>query len=61
MKVLVLNCGSSSLKFKLIETSLRQIEDDADIQIASGLIEKIGLVGAEIHFKGRDGKYVDKF
>lgn len=57
MKVLVLNCGSSSLKFKLIETSLRQIENDADVEIASGLIEKIGLAGAEAHFYGRDGKY----
>ncbi|RKY48550.1 MAG: hypothetical protein DRP91_05845, partial [Candidatus Neomarinimicrobiota bacterium] len=46
MKVLVLNCGSSSLKFKLMETSLRQMKIDADVEIAKGLVEKIGLPGA---------------
>lgn len=57
MKVLVLNCGSSSVKFKLIETSKKRIQDNADLELAKGLIEKIGLPGAEIHFYGKDGKY----
>jgi len=57
MKVLVLNCGSSSLKFKLIETSLRQMQIDADKEVAKGLIEKIGLPGAEVHYWDSNGKY----
>jgi acetate kinase len=43
MKVLVLNCGSSSVKFQVIETSLEMIEANADSTLARGLVEKIGL------------------
>ena len=43
MKVLVLNCGSSSVKFQVIETSLEMIEADTDRTIARGGVEKIGL------------------
>jgi acetate kinase len=42
MNVLVLNCGSSSLKFQVIETDLDLIERNADQQKAKGLIERIG-------------------
>jgi len=42
MNVFVLNCGSSSLKFQIIETDADLIEKDADRQIAKGLIERIG-------------------
>jgi acetate kinase len=42
MNVLVLNCGSSSLKFQLISTSLEQIEQNADLTLARGQIERIG-------------------
>jgi len=42
MKVLVLNSGSSSLKFQLIETDLEAIEKDEDRCLASGGIERIG-------------------
>jgi acetate kinase len=42
MNILVLNCGSSSLKFQLIETSLEQIEQVSDHRLAHGLIERIG-------------------
>lgn len=42
MNVLVLNCGSSSLKFQIIETDLDLIEKNADKQKAKGLIERIG-------------------
>jgi len=42
MNVLVLNCGSSSLKFQLIETNLEAIEKNADLQRARGVIERIG-------------------
>ena len=59
MNVFVLNCGSSSLKFQIIETDEDLIETDADRQLAKGLIERIGSeaiitlqVGDQPPFKG---------
>ena len=45
MNVLVLNCGSSSVKFQLIATDLERIEHDADKRLAHGLIERVGGAG----------------
>jgi acetate kinase len=42
MNILVLNCGSSSLKFQLIATDLERIEQNADRRLAYGVIERIG-------------------
>jgi acetate kinase len=42
MNVLVLNTGSSSLKFQVVETDLEAIEKNADRQKARGVIERIG-------------------
>lgn len=42
MNVLVLNTGSSSLKFQVVETDLEAIEKNADRQLARGVIERIG-------------------
>lgn len=42
MNILVLNCGSSSLKFQVITTDLEAIEHDADRALARGLVERIG-------------------
>ena len=42
MNVLVLNCGSSSVKFQLIATDLDQIAHDSDARLAHGVIERIG-------------------
>jgi acetate kinase len=42
MNVLVLNTGSSSLKFQVIDTDLEVIEKNADRQLARGVIERIG-------------------
>jgi acetate kinase len=42
MNVLVLNTGSSSLKFQLISTDLEMIEQKADRLLAKGLVERIG-------------------
>jgi len=42
MNILVLNCGSSSLKFQLIRTDLERIERNADERLAHGIIERIG-------------------
>ncbi len=42
MNVLVLNCGSSTLKFQLIETDEERIERDQDRRLAIGVVERIG-------------------
>jgi acetate kinase len=42
MNVLVLNCGSSTIKFQLIATDLELIESDSDKRLARGTIERIG-------------------
>jgi acetate kinase len=41
MNILVLNCGSSSVKFQIIETDLDLIEQEADKRLAGGLIERV--------------------
>lgn len=48
MKILVLNCGSSSVKYKLIDT-------DNDKTLAEGGVEKIGLPDAFIKFRAKSG------
>jgi len=42
MNILVLNCGSSTLKFQIIETEPQMIEEDADRCLAKGVVERIG-------------------
>ncbi len=42
MNVLVLNCGSSSLKFQVVATDAAAMEADADRVLARGLVERIG-------------------
>jgi acetate kinase len=42
MNVLVLNAGSSTLKFQLIRTDPDRIKQDADERLADGVIERIG-------------------
>ena len=54
MNILVLNCGSSSLKFQLIATDLERIEQNADKRLAHGQIERIG--GAAIITLTAEGK-----
>ncbi len=48
MKILVLNCGSSSVKYKLIDTS-------SDAVLAEGGAEKIGLADGFLKYKKADG------
>ncbi len=48
MNILVLNCGSSSVKYKLIEIKSNEV-------LAEGGVEKIGLHDAFIKFKDSDG------
>jgi len=54
MNVLVLNCGSSSLKFQLIETDAERIDSDQDRKLARGIVERIGSQGV-ITWKGESG------
>ncbi len=42
MNVLVLNCGSSSVKFQLVETDLERIAQNGDRKLARGMVERIG-------------------
>src|SRR5205085_230023 len=42
MNVLVLNCGSSTIRFRLIATDLERIAQDTDKRLARGTIERIG-------------------
>ncbi|MBZ5641031.1 MAG: acetate kinase [Acidobacteriia bacterium] len=46
MKVLVLNCGSSSVKYQLVETTLDMIKENSDRAIARGSVERIGTSSA---------------
>lgn len=51
MKILVLNCGSSSVKFQLIETSKELMDKDKEVLLAQGLIEKIGMSSSTVKYK----------
>jgi acetate kinase len=42
MNVLILNCGSSSVKFQLIATDVERIERNTDERLAHGIIERVG-------------------
>ena len=42
MNILVLNCGSSTVKFQVIETDAKRIRADLDRCLARGLVEQIG-------------------
>jgi len=54
MKILVLNCGSSSVKYKLINTT-------TDTTMAEGGVEKIGLPDGFLKFKkADDSKQIDE-
>ena len=42
MNVLVLNCGSSTVKFQVIATDQDRIDRDADQRLARGIVERVG-------------------
>jgi acetate kinase len=48
MKVLVLNCGSSSIKYQLIDTEKETV-------LAKGIVERIGMTGAVLSQSRFDG------
>ena len=51
MKILVLNCGSSSIKYKLFEMESKEV-------MAQGGIEKIGLPDSFLQVKLPNGEKV---
>lgn len=51
MKILVLNCGSSSVKYKLFDMDKQEV-------LAQGGVEKLGLPGSFLKFTQPDGKKV---
>ena len=51
MKVLVLNCGSSSIKYQLIDMK-------SEVILAKGVVEKIGLKGSFLKNERHDGDKV---
>lgn len=54
MKVLVINCGSSSLKYQLIDSQSEEV-------LAKGLCERIGIEGSSVtHQKADSGKKTEE-
>ena len=51
MKILVLNCGSSSIKYKLFDMESKEV-------VAQGGIEKIGLKGSFLKFSHKGDKII---
>lgn len=49
MKILVVNCGSSSLKYQLFDMNGEQV-------LAKGIVERIGIDGVLVHQKGEGDK-----
>ena len=49
MKILVINCGSSSLKYQLINS-------DTEAVLAKGLCERIGIEGSQITYQPAGGE-----
>ena len=49
MNILVINCGSSSLKFQLIDSETEKC-------IAKGLCERIGIEGSQITYTPDGGE-----
>lgn len=54
MKILIINSGSSSIKYQLIQMPTKQV-------ICSGMVERIGLDNAMIHFKTNQNSIDEKF
>ena len=51
MKILVLNCGSSSIKYKLFDMKKHLV-------LGQGLVEKVGMKGSFLKHETQDGKTV---
>jgi acetate kinase len=55
MKILVVNCGSSSLKYQLFDMKTEEV-------LAKGLVERIGIEGSILTHKptGKDKKIIEQ-
>ncbi len=53
MKILVINAGSSSVKFTLYDI-------EGDVLLAKGLIERINTLGTVLHYANHRGQKLDK-
>lgn len=51
MKIIVLNCGSSSIKYQLFDMTRKEV-------LAKGLVDKVGLHGSYIKHERNDGDQV---
>jgi acetate kinase len=58
MNIFVLNCGSSSVKFQIVNTDLDLFESDLDHMVAKGLIEKVGTENAIYKFEAEGSESV---
>src|SRR5262249_14014824 len=58
MRVLVVNCGSSTLKFQLIDTAKEEAAPAAERDLARGVIERIGRQAA-LNFQAGSNGYRD--
>ncbi len=56
MKILVLNCGSSSVKSQLIDTDLETIESNSDKTLAYASVEKIGMTSSVVKYEPVGGE-----
>ncbi|HEV7966955.1 MAG TPA: acetate kinase [Candidatus Acidoferrales bacterium] len=56
MNILVLNAGSSSLKFQIIATDLDRIRQNKDVRLLRGEVERIGAEAVVTMQKGDDAK-----
>lgn len=54
MKVLAINCGSSTLKFQLIEAQVNHMAPRQERRLASGIVDGIGARGS-IQFNAENG------
>ncbi len=53
MDVLVINCGSSSLKYQLINTNTEEV-------LASGLCDRIGIANGQFSYKPKGGDKITR-
>ena len=56
MNILVLNAGSSSLKFQIVATDLERIRNGADVRLLRGEVERIGAEAVVTVQKGDEPK-----
>ncbi len=59
MRILAINCGSSSLKFQVIEAGREEKAGDRELPIANGTVDRIRRAGA-IEFTTEEGDHLNE-